>query len=212
MVLNTGLRTDIPAFFTKWFLNRIRAGFVLTRNPYNPLQVTRYRLDPEVVDVLVFGTKNPLPLVAHLGELKAFHMYWFVTVNPYGPRLEPRVPPAEKVFAGMRALAQKLGAQAVCWRYSPVIVNDEYSIAWHKEQFERLASLADGCCESCMIAFLDLYGKTVRNFPEGRLVTPEEKASIGADLNRSRRRTGSGSSAAMRIRILQSTALTFQAA
>lgn len=63
MILNTGMRTDIPAYFSKWFINRIRAGYVLTRNPYNPLQVTRYRLDPEVVDILCFGTKNPGPLI-----------------------------------------------------------------------------------------------------------------------------------------------------
>lgn len=86
------MRTDIPAYFSKWFLNRIREGYVLTRNPYNPLQVTRYRLDPEVVDILCFGTKNPGPLLPHLDEIGKFRTFWFVTMNPYGRELEPHVP------------------------------------------------------------------------------------------------------------------------
>lgn len=84
MILNTGMRTDIPAYFSKWFLNRIREGYVLTRNPYNPLQVTRYRLDPEVVDILCFGTKNPGPLLPHLDEIGKFRTFWFVSQTPTG--------------------------------------------------------------------------------------------------------------------------------
>ena len=57
MILHTGLRTDIPAFYSVWFLNRIMLDYALTRNPYNPSQVTRYSLSPEVVDLLAFCTK-----------------------------------------------------------------------------------------------------------------------------------------------------------
>lgn len=52
MIIQTGMRTDIPAFYSEWFMNRIKEGYVLVRNPYNPLQVTKYSLSPEVVDLL----------------------------------------------------------------------------------------------------------------------------------------------------------------
>ena len=69
MIINTGSRTDIPAFFHTWFYNRIREGYVLVRNPYQPQQVTRYLLDPSVVDVLSFCSKNPAPMLARIHEL-----------------------------------------------------------------------------------------------------------------------------------------------
>ena len=84
MILNTGSRTDIPAYYSDWFYERVRAGEVLVRNPYYPTQITRYRLDPAVVDALVFCTKNPLPMLERLPLLDAFTMFWFVTITPYG--------------------------------------------------------------------------------------------------------------------------------
>ena len=179
MVLNTGMRTDIPAYYSEWFMNRIREGFVLTRNPYNPLQVTRYCLDPQVVDILAFGTKNPAPLLPYLEELSAFRTYWFVTMNPYGPELEPNVPDWREVAASIRALSARFGAKAVSWRISPIIVNDQYPWDWHIARFAEMADALDGAVETCMIAFLDLYEKTRRNFPEGRPVTRAEMAEIG---------------------------------
>ena len=73
MIINTGMRTDIPAFYSQWFMNRIRAGFVLVRNPYRPDWITRYELNPDLVDCLAFCTKNPEPMLKHLDELKAYH-------------------------------------------------------------------------------------------------------------------------------------------
>lgn len=92
MIINTGMRTDIPAFYTPWFLNRLREGFVLVRNPYRPEQVTRYRLSPDVVDLIGFCTKDPEPLLPHLDALEPYGQYWFVTITPYGRDIEPGVP------------------------------------------------------------------------------------------------------------------------
>ena len=92
MILNTGSRTDIPACYSDWFYNRIKEGYVLTRNPYYPTQVTKYILRPEVVDMIVFCTKNPFPMLERLSLLSAFDMFWFVTITPYGQEIEPHVP------------------------------------------------------------------------------------------------------------------------
>lgn len=81
MIIQTGMRTDIPAFYSEWFMNRIKEGYVLVRNPYNPLQVTKYSLSPEVVDLLVFCTKNPAPMLKHMDKLQSYGQYWGVGYN-----------------------------------------------------------------------------------------------------------------------------------
>lgn len=80
MIIQTGMRTDIPAFYSEWLANRIKEGYVLVRNPYNPLQVTRYELSPEVVDLITFCSKNPKPMFSYMDLLKPYGQYWFVTI------------------------------------------------------------------------------------------------------------------------------------
>ena len=71
MILNTGNRTDIPAFYSRWFWNRLKDGFAMARNPMATGRITKFRLDPEVVDVLSFCTKNPAPMLAEMARQKA---------------------------------------------------------------------------------------------------------------------------------------------
>ena len=88
MILNTGNRTDIPAFFSDWFFNRIQEGFVCVRNPYFPHQVTKYILDPQVIDIICFCTKNPKPMLSRLDLIKDYKQFWFVTITPYNQTIE----------------------------------------------------------------------------------------------------------------------------
>ena len=99
MILQTGFRTDIPGFYSTWFANRLRAGFVLVRNPYDPQSVTRYAINPDVVDLIGFCTKNPAPMLPRMELLRPYGQYWFVTITPYGPEIEPHVPPKAQVLA-----------------------------------------------------------------------------------------------------------------
>lgn len=178
MILNTGCRTDIPAYYGEWFYNRIRAGFVLARNPYRPEQVLKYRLDPAVVDALCFCTKNPQPMLARLGELSAFRQFWFVTVTPYGKEIEPFVPDKARVLASVRQLSALVGARAVGWRYDPVFITERYSIETHLRSFERMAAALSGYVSACVVSFIDLYEKTKRNFPQARAVSMEEQKRL----------------------------------
>ena len=82
MILQTGFRTDIPGFYSTWFANRLRAGFVLVRNPYDPQSVTRYAINPDVVDLIGFCTKNPAPMLPRMELLRPYGQYWFVTITP----------------------------------------------------------------------------------------------------------------------------------
>lgn len=184
MILNTGSRTDIPAYYSDWFFNRVKEGFVLVRNPYYPTQVTRYRISPDVVDCLCFCTKNPEPMLDRLGELAAFHQFWCVTITPYGKEIEPHVPDKKQVIQSFRRLAAVTGPKAISWRYDPIVLTETYSLDFHLERFARMAKALEGCTESCVISFIDLYEKTRRNFPQAREVSKRDRLILGREFIR----------------------------
>lgn len=184
MILHTGMRTDIPAFYAPWFLNRLREGYVLVRNPYDPASVTRYTLDPKVVDLLCFCTKNPGPMLEHMAELQSYGQYWFVTITPYGRDIEPRVPPKEQVMADFRRLSQIVGPRAVCWRYDPILLHGEYTLRRHLQDFESMAQALAGATDTCVISFVDLYDKVRRNFPQVQAVDRDEQLLLGQEMAR----------------------------
>jgi len=174
MILNTGQRTDIPAFFSPWFFNRVREGSVLVRNPVRRELLVRYRIDPAVVDAIVFGTKNPSPMLPRLGELAAFRQLWHVTITPYGKDVEPFVPPKRQVVEAVKELARRLGKGKVVWRYDPVFFSPDWTAARHARAFELLAGLLEGAVETAVVSFVDLYRKTLANFPGVREATEGE--------------------------------------
>jgi hypothetical protein len=175
MILNTGMRTDIPAYFSEWFYNRLREGYVLTRNPYYPEQVIRYRISPDVVDCLAFCTKNPLPMMERFHELDAFRQFWFMTITPYGREIEPNVLPVSDSLDALIRLSSLVGISSVGWRYDPIFLTKDYDLDFHIRSFEQMASRLSGFVDNCVISFIDLYAKTRRNFPGVREVSPEEQ-------------------------------------
>lgn len=179
MIIQTGMRTDIPAFYSKWFLKRIEEGFVLVRNPYNPSQVTRYKLSPDVVDLITFCTKNPAPILPYMDRLNKYAQYWFVTITPYGKDIELNVPDKVTVMDDFRRLSQIVGVDSIGWRYDPILVDDDHSVEWHIERFDSMARYLSGYTKTCVISFIDIYQKVTRNFPEAREVTLKDRLTIG---------------------------------
>lgn len=178
MIINTGSRTDIPAYFSGWFYNRIHEGFCMVRNPYFPMQVTRYSLNPTVVDALAFCTKNPQPMLNRLSELTAYKTCWFVTITPYGQEIEPYVPEKERIIASFQQLAEIVGVQAMSWRYDPIFISEKYNVEFHIQSFERMARLLKGYTKQCVVSFVDLYEKTKRNFPSVKEVTKAQQETL----------------------------------
>lgn len=178
MIINTGCRTDIPAFYSKWLMNRIREGYVMVRNPYNPSQVTKYSLSPEVVDCLAFCTKNPEPILKYLDKLDIYKQFWFVTITPYGKDIEPNVPDKEKVIDSFKKLSKHVGIDSIFWRYDPIFINNEFSVLKHIEAFEKFAKELKGYTKDCTISFLDLYEKVKRNAPDIKPPSKEEQIEI----------------------------------
>lgn len=184
MIIQTGQRTDIPAFYSEWFCNRIKEGEVMVRNPFNPQQITRYSLSPKVVDVLGFCTKNPEPMRIHMDLLAPYKMYWFVTITPYGKDIEPYVPAKEDVMESFKKLSDIVGTDRVTWRYDPILINGTYTMERHIRDFEKMAGTLAGYTKVCVISFVDLYEKVKRNFPEVRSLSKEERLQLGKELIR----------------------------
>ena len=182
MIINTGQRTDIPAFYAEWFANRLREGFVCVRNPYNPSQVSRYRLDPTVVDVIGFCTKNPAPMFPYMDLLKDYGQYWFMTITPYGRDMEPNVPDKHRLLEDFKRLSEQVGVNAIGWRYDPILLSERYTTAYHLRAFETMASALEGYTQTAVISFIDLYPKVRRNFPEVQEVRAEERIRLGKAL------------------------------
>lgn len=179
MILQTGMRTDIPAFYSDWFINRIREGYVLVRNPYNQSAVTKYQINPDVVDLIAFCTKNPAPMLEHMDILKPYGQYWFVTITPYGREIEPNVPDKKQVMDEFKILSKTVGVDCVGWRYDPIFISDKYSLDFHIDAFEKMEKELSEYTNTCIISFIDLYEKVLRNFPQVRMVSREERLKIG---------------------------------
>ncbi len=178
MILNTGSRTDIPAYYSDWFYNRIKEGYVLSRNPFYPTQITKYLLNPEVIDLIVFCTKNPSPMLDRLPLLSSYDTFWFVTITPYGKEIEPHVPSAKTVIDYFQKLSEQVGKERTSWRYDPIFVTDRYSVEYHIDQFHQMAKALSDYTQQCVVSFIDLYEKTKRNFKKVRRVSSAEQEKI----------------------------------
>ena len=179
MIINTGQRTDIPAFYAKWFANRLKEGYVCVRNPFNHQQVSRYRLDPAVVDVIGFCTKNPAPMFPFMDLLRDYGQYWYVTITPYGRDIEPHVPDKHRLLEDFRQLSEIVGKHRIGWRYDPIFLSDRYTKEYHLKAFSQMAERLEGYTETVVISFIDLYQKVRKNFPEARQVARADRIALG---------------------------------
>lgn len=158
MIISASRRTDIPACFSQWFFRRLEEGFVCVRNPVNFHQVSRVSLSPEVVDGIVFWTKNPLPMLDSLQFLKDYPFYFQFTLTAYGQDLEPGVPSKNStIVPAFQELSRRIGPERVIWRYDPILLTPKYTTDYHVRYFEELARRLSGYTTKCVISFVDLY-------------------------------------------------------
>lgn len=170
MIVSVSRRTDIPAFYSDWFFNRIKEGFVYVVNPMNLKQVSKVELSPEKVDCFVFWTKNATPMIDRLDELKEYNYYFQYTITSYGKDVEKGILDKKKIIESFKKLSTKIGKEKVILRYDPILLSKKYSIEYHCEKFEKLCSQLNGYTEKCVISFIDLYKKTERNTKELNLI------------------------------------------
>lgn len=164
-VISASRRTDIPAFYPTWFINRLRAGYAMVRNPFNPNQLSTVTLRPEHVACIVFWTRDPKPLMPFLDEIDArgFSYYFQYTITGYGKKLEPGVPSLDCQIRTFRQLSEKIGPEKVIWRFDPIILSSMESPDEVVSRFEHIAQQVSGTTNKCIFSFADLYGKSEKS-------------------------------------------------
>ncbi|NTV89923.1 MAG: DUF1848 domain-containing protein [Clostridiales bacterium] len=174
MIISASRRTDIPAFYSDWFFNRLREGYVLVRNPMNRHQVSRISLTREAVDCFVFWTKNPAAMLPKLGLMEDRPFYFQFTLNPYDVRFEKNVPRKAALMETFKRLSAELGPERVNWRYDPIFINDGLDTDYHVKCFEVLARELRGCTTICTISFIDKYKKIERAIESFGIEEPDD--------------------------------------
>ena len=164
MILSVSRRTDIPSFYSEWFLERLKEGYVYTKNPMNPKQISRLELSPEIVDCIVFWTKNPEPMLDRLSELTPYPYYFHFTLTSYGTDIEANVPHKKEVMIPVfQRLSETIGSKRVIWRYDPILFTKRYTPEYHLNAFRQMAEALRGYTEKCVISFVDTYAKNKKN-------------------------------------------------
>lgn len=185
MIVSASRRTDIPAFYADWFANRLRAGFLLARNPFNPRQVRRVSLARPDVDAIVFWTRNPEKLLPHLPLLDSMgHAYYFqYTITGYPRALERAVPGPRAAIGTFVRLSDMIGPDRVVWRYDPILLSNLLDVSEHKRLFGKIARLLRGRTRRAVISFADFYKKTERNLKAVENLRCEDIAANQAALS-----------------------------
>lgn len=182
MIISASRRTDIPCYYGKWLVNRLRKNFVYVANPFNGKQVSRVTLTPELVDCLVFWTKNPEPFFAQLPQIDSmgYHYYFQFTLTSYDANLEQGVPKKKTVIDTFKKLSDIIGAEKVIWRYDPILMTDTYNDYYHRKWFDYLAGQLHRYTRKCSISFLHLYKKCERNLQDIPLhqLTPDRRKQL----------------------------------
>ena len=165
VIISASRSTDIPAFYAKWFFNRLKQGYCVWYNPFNqkPSYVSFAKCK-----VVVFWTKNPEPIIPFLPELdkRGIHYYFQVTLNDYVREgFEPNVPPVEERVATFKKLAEKIGKERVIWRFDPLIVTKEITPRELIGRIWKIGNLLKGYTEKLVFSFVDVraYRKVQNN-------------------------------------------------
>ncbi len=188
IIISASRRTDIPAFYSGWFFQRLKAGYVFSINPFNSRQVRRISLLPANIACIVFWTRNPGPILDKIALLEFYKIpfYFLITINNYCPILEPAVLAADEILSLTRSLAARIGSEKILWRYDPIILTAEIDRKYHYRAFEYIAHRLEGFSKRCVISFFQNYKKSLRNLAPitPRAVLKDEKLEIASKLSR----------------------------
>ncbi len=168
VIISASRRTDIPAFYSQWFMNRVRAGYCLVPNPFNRTQITRVSLEPADVDVIVFWTRNPRPLLPHLSELndRGYRYYFLCTLMANPRQIDPGSPPVEAAIENFRSLSDRIGPERVIWRYDPIFLSTITDPDFHVRAYRHIADELKGCTTRSVVSVTHMYRKIQRRITE----------------------------------------------
>lgn len=183
MIVSASRRTDIPAYYSQWLLSRLRERYVLIPHPRSAHRLGRAELSPDNVDCLVFWTKNPAPMLDRLPEIgkMGYCFYFQFTLTPYGRSVERNLPPKREIIRTFRELSRRIGPERMVWRCDPVMITEDFPVAWHLERFRELCGELHGAACRCVFSFIDPYPHLAGRF---RSPTREEMLAVAEGFSR----------------------------
>ena len=163
MIISASRRTDIPSLHTKWFLNRLKEKYVITQNPISKNNFYKIPLNKNIVDIIVFWSKNPninfLKEVRNLG----YEFYLHFTITPYDKNIERNIPDKKLLIRNFQTISKLFGKEKIIWRYDPIILNDDFDANYHINNFKNFADSLNGYTDECIFSFVQIYSKIKNN-------------------------------------------------
>lgn len=165
VIISASRSTDIPAFYAKWFFNRLAKGYCVWYNPFNRQKMY---VSFAHCKVIVFWTKNPKPILPYLHELdkRGIHYYFQVTLNDYTAEgFEPNVPSVEERIRTFRELSERIGHERVIWRFDPLILTSDMTSRTLLSRIWKIGNRLKGYTDKLVFSFVDVkaYRKVQSN-------------------------------------------------
>ncbi len=183
MIINTGSRTDTVQYYTPWLLKCFEQGFVYSRNPMFPNKITKYELNPEVLDCIIFCSKNYEPILPYIKTItNKFNTYFHYTITAYGKDIEPNVPDIDKSIETLIQLSEIVGKQRIAWRYDPILLTKKYTKEIHYKTFDYMAKNLSPYIDRCIFSFVEMYQKLKTNMPEIILLNNQDKDELAKNI------------------------------
>lgn len=155
-IISASRSTDIPAFHSQWFINRLTTGYVRWVNPFN--QKASF-ISFNETGAIVFWTKNPTPIIPLLPMIDEQNIdyYFQFTLNDYETeKFEPNIPSLQSRIATFKTLSQRLGSDKVIWRFDPILIGEGISPNIILQRISRIGDCLHGFTNKLVISFVDI--------------------------------------------------------
>ncbi|WP_300743298.1 DUF1848 domain-containing protein [uncultured Brachyspira sp.] len=163
MIISASRRTDIPSLHTKWFLNRLKEEYVITQNPISKNNFYKIPLNKNIVDIIVFWSKNPnIDFLKEVRDL-GYEFYLHFTITPYNKNIEKNIPDKNLLIKNFQIISKLFGKEKIIWRYDPIILNDDFDANYHINNFKNFADSLNGYTDECIFSFVQIYSKIKNN-------------------------------------------------
>ncbi|MEI0494025.1 DUF1848 domain-containing protein [Brachyspira intermedia] len=163
MIISASRRTDIPSLHTKWFLNRLKEEYVITQNPISKNNFYKIPLNKNIVDIIVFWSKNPnIDFLKEVRDL-GYEFYLHFTITPYNKNIEKNIPDKNLLIKNFQIISKLFGKEKIIWRYDPIILNDDFDANYYINNFKNFADNLNGYTDECIFSFVQIYSKIKNN-------------------------------------------------
>jgi len=179
MILSIDFRTDIPAFYSEWLMNRFKEGYVYFRNPAYTKTIHKIILDRQHIEGIMWCSKDYLPILPELYKITdKFPSIFHYTITGYGKDIEPNVPNLEQSIYTFKELSERYGKDKVIWRYDPIFFTKEWTYNRHIQNFQYINKQLCRHAGRVVLNFVSLYEKVKRHMPDLKEVSYNDKANL----------------------------------